>query len=85
MTTILLSVLAKVWPYILGAVAIAVGWFTAKAKGKSEARTEGLQTSLKVERDWNKEQKDAAQKTDVLADNDLRDRAIDRMRREQGK
>jgi hypothetical protein len=83
--TILLSLLAKTWPYILGVLAIVAGWFTAKSRGKSEAKSEGLQTSLKVERDWNKEQRDAAQKTDVLADNDLRDRAIDRMRREQRK
>ena len=85
MTTMLLAILGKIWPYVLGLAVVVAGWFTAKAKGRAEARTDSLETSIAVERDWQKEQRNAEKTTGALDDAALRKRAADRMRREQRK
>lgn len=73
-------ILAKVWPYLLGALALLAGWFTAKRHGKVEAERDALAKSIKAEAKEREIAREATQKVDAMDIDDLRDRAIRRMR-----
>lgn len=77
----------KAWPYLAGLMVLVGGWFIAKGQGKAlgtaAEREQNLDRSLRVERDWSREQKHAEQQTSGLPSDALRRRAVERMRREQ--
>lgn len=85
--TLLVSWARKIWPYLAGAIALVGGWLLAKHEGRQEGtameREQTLDRSLRVERDWSREQKHAEQQTSGMPSDTLRRRAIERMRREQ--
>lgn len=72
--------IAKIWPYAVGLLALVVGWFTAKQSGKSEARREADLKQAKADMDAMEIARDAVERIDRLDDDAVRDRARKRMR-----
>ncbi|MCX5592009.1 hypothetical protein [Alcaligenes endophyticus] len=74
------SILSAIWPYVIGALALIVGWFTAKQSGKSEARKEAELKQAKADIAAMEIARDAVERIDRLDDDAVRDRARKRMR-----
>ncbi|MFD4120894.1 hypothetical protein ACFWQD_06240 [Alcaligenes faecalis] len=46
-------IIGQIWPYLLGLLALAAGWLTAKRAGRQEGRREVRQEQLEAEQaDW---------------------------------
>ncbi len=72
--------IAKIWPYAVGLLALIVGWLTAKQSGKSEARKEAELKQAKADMAAMEVARDAIEKIDRLDDDAVRERARKRMR-----
>lgn len=78
-------IIAKVWPYLLGLLALVAGWFTAKWAGRQEGRREAEQKQEKADMAAVEVSRDAAETIERLDDDAVRDRARKRMRDTEGR
>ncbi|MVW72120.1 hypothetical protein [Bordetella sp. 15P40C-2] len=79
------ALLAEIMPYLAGLAALAVAFvgvfFRGKSSGKDEARVEQLEADTSAR----EEAREAAAEIERLDDAAVRDRARERMRRNQGR
>lgn len=66
--------IAKLWPYLLGAVAIVVGWFMARQQGKTAARTEDAAKINKTQAKAGKEVRDVQNTVAKMGDDPVADK-----------
>lgn len=72
--------LDQFWPYIAGAVFLALAFFGVRQSGKSAGRQEAEQKQAKGEAKAREVAKDVDQQIDALGDDSVRDRATDWLR-----
>ncbi|QFY77836.1 hypothetical protein DUD43_09145 [Alcaligenes faecalis] len=73
-------IIGKAWPYVLGLLALAAGWFTAKRVGRQEGRSEAVQKQYQADIAAVEVGRDAAETIERLDDDAVRARARQRMR-----
>ncbi|MDH4866033.1 hypothetical protein SBO82_03510 [Alcaligenes nematophilus] len=78
-------IIGQVWPYVLGLLALAAGWFTAKSVGRQEGRSEAVQKQYQADIAAVEVGRDAAETIERLDDDAVRDRARQRMRDTEGR
>lgn len=69
------AIIEQIWPYILAAVALVGGWYTAKQQGRSEAKTDALIQAAEQGAKARKESQNVDKKIDAMGDDAIRDRA----------
>lgn len=74
-----------IWPYALGLLALAAGWFTAKRVGRQEGRREAVQKQYQADMAAMEVGRDAAETIERLDDGAVRVRARERMRGTAGR
>lgn len=72
--------IAKLWPYLLGGVALIVGWFVARQQGKSAGKQEAKAAQAEATIKGMGDARDARDEIDSMDDAAVRDRARARMR-----
>lgn len=77
-------IIAKVWPYLLGLLALVAGWLTAKRAGRQEGRREAEQKQNEADLSAVEVSRDAVETIERLDDDAVRDHARKRMRDAEG-
>ncbi|WP_321289209.1 hypothetical protein [Alcaligenes phenolicus] len=78
-------IIGQIWPYLLGLLALAAGWLTAKRAGRQEGRREAEQKQEQADMAAVEVSRDAAETIERLDDDAVRDRARQRMRDAEGR
>lgn len=73
-------IIGQIWPYLLGLLALAAGWLTAKRAGRQEGRREAEQKQHEADLSAVEVSRDAAETIERLDDYAVRGRARQRMR-----
>lgn len=73
-------IIGQIWPYLLGLLALAAGWFTAKRVGRQEGRSEAVQKQYQADIAAVEVGRDAAETVERLDDDAVRYCARKRMR-----
>lgn len=72
-------------PYVLGALGLVAGWFLAERRGKKKAEQKQEAEALKDQVKAMEIVRDVHEKYESMSDDDVRQRAIERMQRNAAK